>query len=80
MICSHCKDTGKYRQPKDDEKFNSLVEWEMDKAYMVNYDMATEKAYKKVGYTIIDCPYCSIASQKRRTSVDNNAPAQEDTL
>lgn len=44
--------------PKDKEKFDRLVDTEMEKAYSVNYDMAEEKAYKKVGYTLIDCPYC----------------------
>jgi len=38
--------------------FDRLVDNEMEKAYFVNYAMAEEKAYKKVGYTIIDCPYC----------------------
>ena len=36
-----------------------IVDIEMEKAYHVNYDMAEEKAYKAVGYTVIDCPYCS---------------------
>ena len=58
MKCNYCKDTGKYKEPKNKELFDRLVEQEMDKAYFVNYAMAEEKAYKEVGYTLIDCPYC----------------------
>ena len=58
MKCIHCKDTGKYKLPKDQERFDRLVDIEMDKAYFVNYEIAEKEAYKKVGYTIIDCPYC----------------------
>ena len=58
MKCIYCKDTGKYKEPKNKELFDQLVDTEMDKAYFVNYAMAEEKAYEKVGYTLIDCPYC----------------------
>ena len=58
MKCNYCKDTGKYKEPKDKELFDRLVDEEMEKAYFVNYAMAEEKAYKEVGYTLIDCPYC----------------------
>ena len=58
MKCNYCNGTGKYKEPKDKELFDKLVDNEMEKAYFVNYAMAEEKAYKEVGYTIIDCPYC----------------------
>ena len=58
MKCRYCKGTGKYKQPNDPKKFEELIDREMDKAYPVNYIMAEEKAYKEVGFTIIDCPYC----------------------
>ena len=58
MQCIYCNDTGKYKEPKNKELFDRLVDIEMDKAYFVNYAMAEEKAYKEVGYTLIDCPYC----------------------
>ena len=58
MKCSYCKDTGKYKKPNNKELFDRLIDTEMEKAYFVNYDMAEEMAYKKVGYTLIDCPYC----------------------
>lgn len=58
MKCIHCNDTKKYKLPDDQEKFDKLVEREMDKGYFVNYEMAIDIAYKKVGYTVIDCPYC----------------------
>ena len=35
MKCRYCKDTGKYRQPKDVERFERLVDIEMEKAYHV---------------------------------------------
>lgn len=60
--CRHCNGTGKYKKPNDQEKFDRLVDIEMEKAYYVNYAMAEEKAYKDVGYTIIDCPYCNSAA------------------
>lgn len=64
MKCNFCKDTGKYRKPNNEEEFERLVDREMEKAYFVNYAMAEEKAYKEVGYTIADCPYCSGKSSK----------------
>ena len=59
MICQYCKDTKKYKKPNNQEQFNRIVDIEMEKAYFVNYQMAAEKAYKEVGFIIIDCPYCS---------------------
>jgi hypothetical protein len=64
--CRHCEDTGKYKEPKDKKLFDRLVDIEMDKAYMVNYAMAEEKAYKKVGYTIVDCPFCDCDSREQQ--------------
>lgn len=58
MKCIFCNGTGKYKQPNDQEKFDNLVDCEMEKGYFVNLEMAEEKAYKAVGYTVIDCPYC----------------------
>lgn len=58
MICSYCGGTGKYKKPNDEKEFEKLVDREMDKSYFVNYTMAEEKAYKEVGYTFVDCPYC----------------------
>ncbi|MBQ4569384.1 MAG: hypothetical protein IJA62_04960 [Ruminococcus sp.] len=64
MKCKHCNDTGKYKQPNNEEKFERLVDREMEKAYFVNYAMAEEKAYKEVGYTLIECPYCQQQSSE----------------
>ena len=58
MSCRHCKDTGKYKKPDNEKQFERIIEVEMEKAYFINYDVAEEKAYKKVGYTIVECPYC----------------------
>ena len=58
MKCRYCNGTGKYKKPNDEERFDRFVDYEMEKGYFVNYEMAEEKAYKEVGYTLIDCPYC----------------------
>lgn len=58
MNCKYCKGTGKYKEPKNKDLFDRLVDAEMDKAYLVNYAMAEEKAYKEVGYILIKCPFC----------------------
>lgn len=58
MKCDYCNGTGKYKKPNDQEKFDNLVDCEMEKGYFVNLEMAEEKAYKAVGYTVIDCPNC----------------------
>lgn len=58
MSCSYCKGTGKIKKPNDEERFDRLVDAEMDKGYFVNYDMASETVLKKIGYTLIDCPHC----------------------
>lgn len=59
MSCIYCDGTGKYKKPNDQERFERIIDTEMDKGYFVNAIMAQEKAYKEVGYTIIDCPYCN---------------------
>ena len=59
MKCPHCKDTKKYKKPNNQERFDRIVDTEMEKGYFVNYEMTEEKAYKEVGFTIVDCPYCS---------------------
>lgn len=58
MSCNYCKDTKKYKKPNDQKKFDELVDIEMEKGYFVNLAMAEEKAYKAVGFTIVDCPIC----------------------
>lgn len=50
MKCIYCNGTGKYKKPNDQEKFDNLVDCEMEKGYFVNLEMAEEKAYKAVGY------------------------------
>lgn len=57
MKCRYCNGTGKYQQPKDIERFNHIVDTEMEKAYFVNYDTAENKAYKDVGFDLIECSY-----------------------
>lgn len=58
MKCTYCNGTKKYKKPNDQERFEKIIDNEMDKGYFVNYLIAEEKAYKEVGFTIIDCPYC----------------------
>lgn len=61
MNCEFCNDTGKYKKPKNQERFDSLVDAELQKGYFVSPDMAMKKAYDKVGFTWEQCPYCSNA-------------------
>lgn len=58
MACMYCKGTGKYKRPKDLKKFEDYIDVEMEKEYYVNYVIAEKKAYEKIGYDVIDCPYC----------------------
>lgn len=58
MICKCCGGSGKYRQPNNPDKFDELVDVELEKGYFVNEVMAREKAYKRVGFTVVDCPFC----------------------
>ena len=50
--------TGKYKQPKDQEKFDWWVDHMIDTNGFCSHSMAEKEAFKKVGYDIIDCPYC----------------------
>ncbi len=65
MKCQYCKGTGKYREPKDKQEFDRLIDTEMEKGYFITYGMAEEKAYKEVGYTVINCPYCTSFNRER---------------
>lgn len=58
MNCPYCGGSGKIKKPNNQVEFDRLVESKMEKAYFVNYYMAEEKAYKEVGYTLVDCPHC----------------------
>lgn len=59
MSCSYCAGTGKYKQPCNKKLFDELIDTEMEKGYYVNYIIAEEKAYKRVGYKLVPCPYCT---------------------
>lgn len=59
MICEYCKGTGQYKDVVDKERFEDLVDREMDKAYTVNRIMAEEKVLKKVQYKTVTCPHCN---------------------
>lgn len=59
MKCYYCNDTGKYKKPNNQEKFDEIIDYETEKSDFVNYEMAEKRAYKEVGYTLIDCPYRS---------------------
>lgn len=59
MKCRYCKDSGKCRKPLDNEKFMDLVEREMDRSGFISQEMAEEKVFSKVEYTLIDCPHCN---------------------
>ncbi len=57
--CFYCEGTGKIKKPNDEERFERIVDCEMQKGDFISYDMAEKKAYNIVGYTEIDCPYCN---------------------
>ncbi len=59
MKCNLCNGTGKYKKPNDEKEFDRLVDIEMDKGYQLNYAMAAEVVYKRIGYTVVDCPHCN---------------------
>lgn len=59
MDCIYCKGTKKYKKANNEKEFDRLVDIEMDKGYHINYEMAAEKVYKRIGYTVIDCPHCA---------------------
>ena len=59
MNCPYCKDTGKYKQPKNQKDFDYWVDHLVDTNGFMSISMAEEKAYKKVGFDLIDCPYCN---------------------
>lgn len=73
MNCIYCKDTGKYKKPNDIKEFDRLVELEMFKGDFVNQSMAEKKAYQKVGFTTIDCPYCNLSKKEKMNEKDSNA-------
>lgn len=58
MKCPYCKDTGKYKEPINREELERLIDIEVDKGYFVNRILAEHRLVKKVGYTLVDCPYC----------------------
>lgn len=58
MNCKYCNGTGKYKKPNDEKKFDEIIDREIDKGYFVNIEDAKEIAYKQVGYTVVDCPFC----------------------
>ena len=64
MNCKYCNDTGKYKKPNDEKEFDEIIDREMDKGYFVNIEDAKEIAYKKVGYTMVDCPFCAVKTSK----------------
>lgn len=58
MKCSYCDDTGKFKKPNDEKEYERLFDIYSDKACFVSMGEAREKALNRVGYTLIDCPYC----------------------
>ena len=58
-LCSYCRGTGKIKKPNDEEAFDQKFDLYADKSYFINLNEANEKALRDVGYTLIDCPFCS---------------------
>lgn len=58
MACDYCGGTGKCINPADKEKFDNLVDREIDKGDFVSIEMAEKRVINKHRYFLIDCPYC----------------------
>ncbi|MCQ2424676.1 MAG: hypothetical protein MJ070_00885 [Lachnospiraceae bacterium] len=56
--CSYCQDTKQIKVPNDQEKFDSIIDREMDGGHPLPAAEAQEKAYRICGYHMIECPYC----------------------
>ena len=59
----HCKDTKKYKKPNNQERFDRIVDTEMEKGYFVKYEMSEEKAYNKAS-----CPAFAESSNAKKTT------------
>lgn len=58
-VCSYCNGTGKYKRPNDEAEYDRRFDWYADKADFISHGEARERALRDVGYTLIDCPYCT---------------------
>lgn len=57
MKCEYCKDKRKLKKPNNQKDFEYWYDHFLEGDFC-SPSMAEEKAYKKVGYTWIDCPHC----------------------
>lgn len=58
MKCKYCNDTGRIRKANDEAKFDYWYDHFIDTGDFNSPSMAEDKAYKKVGFTWMDCPHC----------------------
>lgn len=52
--CIRCNDTGIYKKPKDEEKFDRVFDRYFDQGYLSGGE-CYDKAINEVGYTIVPC-------------------------
>lgn len=52
--CVGCSGTGKYKKPKDEEKFDRLFDY-YDRPGTLSLEQCYNNAINEVGYTIIPC-------------------------
>lgn len=69
MKCQQCKGTGKWRQPKNQREFDFWCDHLLEGDFC-SPSMAEEKAYKKVGYTLLNCPFCKSGERDNEKSED----------
>lgn len=66
--CFYCDGTGKYKKPNNEKEFDRLFDYYDAKANFDSLGDIRNKALNAVGYTEIDCPYCS-ENQKMQSSI-----------
>lgn len=55
--CFWCEGTGKFKQPRDEEKYSELFDM-YDAPGTLTHGQCRERALKKIGYYLIECPHC----------------------
>ncbi|MEY8357058.1 hypothetical protein AALB39_27455 [Lachnospiraceae bacterium 54-53] len=57
VVCSACDNTGIYKKPKDEKKYDAEFD-RLDFMGSFAHDDCREKALKYAGFIRIPCPYC----------------------
>lgn len=60
--CFWCDGTGKFKQPRNEEKYNQLFDM-YDAPGVLTMGECREKALEEVGYDLIKCTHCNGTGQ-----------------